>query len=139
MTSLPMPSGLSESVPPDIISAARADPAAKEQFLLQAFSSFAEAAHSLERSYGQLRAEVMRLSKELEESNSGLLRSLEENRRMRQHLDRVLEGLPCGVLVVGEGGEISDVNQEGWRLLGIDGCGVAEKKGESNSAFSSLR
>lgn len=139
MTSLPMPSGLSESVPPDIISAARADPAEKEQFLLQAFSSFAEAAHSLERSYGQLRAEVMRLSKELEESNSGLFRSLEENRRMRQHLDRVLEGLPCGVLVVAEGGEISDVNPEGRRLLGIDGCGVAEKKGESISVFSSLR
>ncbi len=121
-----------------------AHPAEKEQFLLQAFSSFAEAAHSLERSYGRLRTEVMRLSKDLEESNSGLVRSLEENRRMRQHLDRVVEGLPCGVLVVANGGEISDVNPEGRRVLGIDdtgsaGTGSVETGYESISSFSSLR
>jgi len=116
-----------------------ADPTEKEQFLLQAFSSFAEAAHSLERSYGRLQGEVMRLSKELDESNSGLVRSLEENRRMRQHLDRVLEGLPCGVLVVAEGGNISDLNPEGRRLLGIDGSGSAEAGWKSIPSFSSLR
>ncbi len=116
-----------------------ANPAEKEQFLLQAFTSFAEAAHSLERSYGRLRAEVMRLSKELEESNSGLLRSLEENRRMRQHLDRVVESLPCGVLVVANGGEISDVNPEGRRVLGMDDTSNAGAVGESISSFSSLR
>ena len=89
-----------------------------EQFLLQAFTSFAEAAGSLERSYSLLRAEVGRLRQELEESNGGLARSLEENRTMRQHLDRILEGLPCGVLVVSDNGEISRVNPEGRRLLG---------------------
>jgi len=139
MTSLPMPSGLSDSLPPAIISAGIAGPAEKEQVLLQAFSSFAEAAHSLERSYGRLRAEVMRLSKELEESNSGLVRSLEENRRMRQHLDLVVESLPCGVLVVAEGGNISDVNPEGRRLLGMDGSGSAETEGEWTFTCSSLR
>src|SRR5260370_38255877 len=81
----------------------------------------------------------MRLSKELEESNSGLLRSLEENRRMRQHLDRVVEGLPCGVLVVANGGEISDVNPEGRRGLGVDDTTNAGAVGESISSFSSLR
>jgi two-component system sensor histidine kinase FlrB len=113
--------------------------AEKEQFLLQAFSSFAEAANSLERSYGRLRAEVTRLSKDLEESNSGLVRSLEENRRMRQHLNRVVAGLPCGVLVVADGGEISDVNPEGRRLLGMNERGPSEIVGESISSFSSLR
>ena len=113
--------------------------AEKEQFLLQAFSSFAEAANSLERSYGLLRAEVMRLSKELEDSNSGLVRSLEENRRMREHLDRVLESLPCGVLVLSNGDEISDVNPEGRRLLGMNERGPSEIGAESISSFSSLR
>jgi two-component system, sensor histidine kinase FlrB len=89
-----------------------------EQFLLQAFTSFADAAGSLERSYSLLRAEVGRLRQELEESNGGLARSLEENRTIRQHLDRILEGLPCGVLVVADNGEISRVNPEGRRLLG---------------------
>jgi two-component system sensor histidine kinase FlrB len=118
--------------------------AEKEQFLLQAFGSFAEAANSLERSYGLLRAEVMRLSKELEESNSGLVHSLQENRRMRQHLNRVLESLPCGVLVVANGGEISDVNPEGRRVLGMNEVGSSRTRSvetacESSSSFSSLR
>jgi two-component system, sensor histidine kinase FlrB len=97
-----------------------------EQFLLQAFTSFADAAGSLERSYSLLRAEVGRLRQELEESNGGLARSLEENRTMRQHLDRILEGLPCGVLVVADNGEISRVNPEGRRLLGWEADGDSE-------------
>jgi PAS domain S-box-containing protein len=90
-----------------------------EQFLLQAFSSFAEAAGTLERSYSLLRAEVGRLRRELEESHDGLARSLEETRTMREHLDRILEALPCGVLVVADNGEITRVNPEGRRLLGL--------------------
>jgi signal transduction histidine kinase len=88
-----------------------------EQFLLQAFHSFAETADSLERSYGMLRSEVARLHGELAESNVGLARSLEENRQMRQHLDRILDGLPCGVLVARASGAISLVNPEAKRLL----------------------
>ena len=90
-----------------------------EQFLLQAFRSFAEAADSLERCYGRLRREVARLRCELEQSNAGLQRSLEENRQMRQHLDRILDGLPCGVLVTGEDGGINLANPEGRRLLSL--------------------
>jgi two-component system, sensor histidine kinase FlrB len=92
-----------------------------EQFLLRAFHSFAEAADSLERSYGMLRSEVARLRGELEQSNLGLENSLEENRRMREHLDRILEGLPCGVLVSKGDGSISRINPEGRRLLGLGG------------------
>ncbi len=88
-----------------------------EEFLLQAFRSFAEAADSLERSYGMLRSEVARLRAELEQSNAGLAKSLEENRQMREHLDRILDGLPCGVLVAKADGAISLVNPEGRRLL----------------------
>ncbi len=96
-----------------------------EQFLLRAFRSFAEAAGSLERSYGQLRTEVERLRRELETSNSDLARSLEENRGMRVHLDRILEGLPCGVLVAASDGQISRANPEALRLLGIDSADAA--------------
>ncbi len=90
----------------------------KEEFLLQAFHSFAEAADSLERSYGSLRSEVSRLHGELAQSNAGLARSLEENREMRRHLDRILDGLPCGVVVARANGAICLVNPEGRRLLG---------------------
>jgi len=90
-----------------------------EQFLLRAFRSFAEAADSLERSYGLLRGEVESLRRELEKSNSDLAESLEETRGMRIYLDRILEGLPCGVLVASSGGQISRANPEALRLLGL--------------------
>jgi len=62
---------------------------------------------------------VARLNGELAASHAGLASSLEENRRMREHLDRILEGLPCGVLVVKAKEEISLINPEGRRLLGM--------------------
>jgi two-component system sensor histidine kinase FlrB len=89
----------------------------KQQFLLEAFRSFADAAGSLEHSYGLLRSEVVRLHGELEQSNAGLGRSLAENSQMREHLDRILDGLPCGVLVEESDGTISRLNPEGRRLL----------------------
>jgi len=93
-----------------------------EQFLLRAFRSFSAAAGSLERSYGQLRGEVERLRRELEESRAGLEQSLEENRSMRAHLDRILEGLPCGVMVVLPEGKIARANPEALRLCFAQGA-----------------
>jgi len=89
----------------------------EQRSLAQAFASFSAAAGSLERSYLQLHAEAARLREELEIRNRDLANSLEQNRRMRQHLDRILEGLPCGVLVMEPGGRISLANPETRRLL----------------------
>src|ERR1051325_2558598 len=77
------------------------------QILGQAFASFNEVADSLERSYAQLQNEVERLRRELESSNRNLSRCLEDNQTMRRHLDRILNALPCGVLVTGANGKIS--------------------------------
>jgi signal transduction histidine kinase len=119
MSSLPMPANLSTADGMPFGVGAETSRGEGEQFLLQAFRSFAEAADSLERCYGRLRGEVARLRRELEQSNAGLQRSLEENRQMRQHLDRILDGLPCGVLVTREDGWITLANPEGRRLLGL--------------------
>lgn len=86
--------------------------------LAQAFASFTQAAMSLERSYSQLHHEVTRLRQELQETNRDLAASLEENQRMRQRLDRILQGLPCGVLVV-EGRTVGMANPEARRLFGV--------------------
>jgi len=113
-------------------------PEESEQFLLRAFRSFAMAAESLERSYGLLRSEVVRLNGELAESNAGLARSLEENREMRRHLDRILNGLPCGVLVARGNGDISLLNPEGRRLLQrIPAAAGSDLK--PSASFESLR
>ncbi len=91
-----------------------------EGSLTRAFASFTEAAASLERSYVQLQAEVARLRHELEDTNRDLASSLEENHRIRQHLNRILQGLPCGVLVREADGRVSVANPETERLLGTD-------------------
>ena len=89
----------------------------QEQSMVRAFICFTEAASSLERAYTQLQGEVARLRRELEVSHRELAESLEENRRMRQHLDRILENLPCGVMVVELDGRISIANPESRRVL----------------------
>src|SRR5262249_41918589 len=85
----------------------------------RAFLSFTQAAGSLEKSYAQLQAEVIRLHQELERANSELERSLEENQTVRRYLSRVLEGVPCGVLVVNGKGEIQIANPEARKLLQV--------------------
>jgi two-component system sensor histidine kinase FlrB len=89
-----------------------------EHPLARAFASFTEAAGSLERTYGQLQGQVAHLRQELEVTNRDLAASLEENRRIRERQRRILEGLPCGVLVIEAGARISALNPETARLLG---------------------
>jgi len=92
--------------------------------LARAFASFTEAAGSLERTYGQLQGQVAHLRQELEVTNRDLAKSLEENHRMRERLRRIVEGLPCGVLVIESNARISILNPEAARLLGS----IAESK-----------
>src|SRR5208283_3615340 len=95
------------------------DPAREpEHPLARAFASFTEAAGSLERTYGQLQGQVAHLRQELEVTNRDLATSLEENHRIRERLRRILEGLPCGVLVIEAGTRISTLNPEAARLVG---------------------
>jgi len=93
-------------------------PRDSEHPLARAFASFTEAAGSLERTYGQLQGQVGHLRRELEVTNRDLATSLEENHRIRERLRRILEGLPCGVLVIEAGSRISTLNPEAIRLLG---------------------
>jgi len=81
--------------------------------------TFTQAADSLEKSYTQLQGEVSRLHIELQRTNSELEHSLEENTRVRGYLSRILENLPCGVLVISAGGETQIINPEARRLLQV--------------------
>ena len=93
--------------------------AAAQESLTRAFLTFTQAAGSLEKSYTQLQAEVSRLHQELQRTNSELDRSLEENARVRSFLSRVLENLPCGVLVVSSDGRLQVINPQARFLLAI--------------------
>jgi two-component system sensor histidine kinase FlrB len=100
---------------------------AAERSLVHAFTTFTQAADSLEKSYGQLQTEVARLNVELERANSELTQSLEENTRVRSFLAQILEGLPCGVLVFDASARLRVINPEARRLLMLDPSWLPEE------------
>lgn len=89
------------------------------QLLADAFSGFISASSVLEASYRDLQREVARLSEELSRRNADLTRSLAENDRMRGTLQQMLDSMPCGIVVVSDGQQITMINPEGRRLLGL--------------------
>jgi PAS domain S-box-containing protein len=84
------------------------------------FSEFISAAARLETSYRKLQDEVSELSLELTERNAALNTSLAEIEGMRQDLQQIVDSMPCGVLVLDCSGQISMINPESRRLLGLD-------------------
>ncbi len=93
-------------------------PGAVKGPLAEAFQAFMATADRMEASYGQLQAEVARLRRELEERNAALTLSLTENKNIRAALRRILDALPCGVIVIDANDGIVLVNPEASRLLG---------------------
>jgi PAS domain S-box-containing protein len=90
------------------------------------FSEFISAATRLEDSYRKLQGEVSELGLELSERNAALNTSLAEIERMRLALQQIVDSMPCGVLVVDRDGEISMINPESVRLLGLDQMHLGE-------------
>ncbi|MFY9853744.1 MAG: ATP-binding protein [Terracidiphilus sp.] len=106
------------------------------------FSEFIAAASRLENSYRALQEEVSELSLELSERNAALNTSLADNERMRLALQHIVDSMPCGVLVLDRGGEISMINPESKRLLGLDrdhfgeGCKTTLRKISASSGVN---
>jgi len=114
--------------------------ASTRKTLTRAFVQFTQAASSLEKSYGHLQAEAYRLRSELEEKNRDLTKSLGENARIRQYLTRILENLPCGVLVLGPESRLRMANAEAKRLLVVPepGGSAASEACEANQHYEKL-
>jgi two-component system sensor histidine kinase FlrB len=108
--------GLEAQVAPLLSSGAETSTAV----LADAFNAFMATAGRMEASYGQLQAEIAQLRSELEDRNAALTRSLEENSNIRQALQRILEALPCGVIVLDHSGIVL-INPEARRLLELSG------------------
>lgn len=87
--------------------------------LADAFSEFIATSSRLELSYRTLQTEVVTLSHELVERNAQLEASLDENRRMRQALEQMMQAMPCGVLVIDASGKPTFINAECRVLLGL--------------------
>ncbi len=91
-----------------------------EGALAEVFDAFIATAGRMEISYGQLQCEVGQLRRELEDRNAALESSLAETQTVRTALHRILEALPCGVIVIDQkSNAISLINPEAQRLTGI--------------------
>ncbi len=88
--------------------------------LSESFSEFIASATRLEGSYRDLQIEVSLLRRQLEERNRELEHSIAEAEGMRSALKRILDALPCGVLLFdAEQQQAELANPEARRLLGI--------------------
>jgi two-component system sensor histidine kinase FlrB len=106
------------------------------ELLADAFSEFISASAQLEASYRDLQEEVAQLGFELAERNAALTRSLAENDRMRAALQRIIDSMPCGVLVLDTSDAIVMINPEGRRLLDLGSAHVRNL--HELSAFSQI-
>ena len=86
--------------------------------LEDAFNIFNEMSLSLESSYRDLENQVSRLHEELAVANSERLRELAAKEQLANRLERLLEGLPAGVLVLDGEGVVRDCNPASIDLLG---------------------
>jgi signal transduction histidine kinase len=92
-----------------------------QEALLVRFDEFIKSASRLEASHLKLQDEVVRLRRELEERNEALQRSLIEVDSTRQALLRILEALPCGVVLLDNAGSGTILaNLEAQKLLWPD-------------------
>lgn len=89
--------------------------------LADAFSEFSFAASRLEKSYQELQKEVTQLHAVLAERNQALCSSRAENAQVKLTLRKIVDSLPCGVLVVEASRRITLMNPEASRLLGPQG------------------
>ncbi len=88
--------------------------------LEQAFSAFNRMSVQLESSYRDLENRVSALNEELAAARSERLQQLAEKERLADRLERLLELLPGGVLVLDDNGCISQTNPMAEALLEQD-------------------
>jgi PAS domain S-box-containing protein len=88
------------------------------RLLLEAFEMFTQASNSLETAFQELQARTQQLSEKLAAKNRELKRSLREKEEVQNFLARILETLPCGVLVLDAAGKVTLCNPVAARILG---------------------
>lgn len=87
--------------------------------LADAFSEFSFAASRLEKSYQELQKEVTQLRAILAERNQALRTSQAEHAQVKLALRHIVDALPCGVIVLEDNRQVTLINPEARRLLGL--------------------
>ncbi|TAN47623.1 MAG: PAS domain-containing protein [Methylococcaceae bacterium] len=86
--------------------------------LEDAFNLFNEMSEALAQSYRELEGQVLRLTEELAAARSERLQTLMEKAALANRLQRLLEALPGGVVVLDGAGQVAECNRGATELLG---------------------
>lgn len=84
-----------------------------------AFKAFNELSSELSQTYQTLEDQVRSLTRELEQSHAERLRELADKERLAHRLQKLLQLLPGGVLVLNGQGRVAECNQAAEELLGL--------------------
>lgn len=90
------------------------------QQLEDAFLAFNQLSMQLSSSYSDLQNQVVRLTRELNRARDEKVCELEEKEMLADRLDKLLQALPAGVLVLDREGHIRDANRLARQMLGTD-------------------
>lgn len=92
--------------------------AQRKHILEQAFAAFNKQSAELQNSYRELQQQVAVLTVELAAARSERLQQLAEKERLASRLERLLEALPGGVVVLDGDGRITEYNLAALQMLG---------------------
>lgn len=95
------------------------------QYLKNAFQTFNEMSEQLASSYHQLEAQVERLNQELAVAKGNYSQQSEQNQYLSNRLERLLDALPGGLVVLNGKGLVQDANTAAIDLLGNSLKGAA--------------
>jgi two-component system sensor histidine kinase FlrB len=104
--------------------------------LEDAFQAFNQLSMQLSSSYSGLQNQVAELTRELNRARDEKIRELVEKERLADQLDKLLQALPAGVLVLDQKDRVRDANRQARHMLGNDLVG-RDWNEISVSAFSS--
>ncbi len=99
-------------------------PAGRSRELEDAFRAFNQMSEQLQVSYRELENRVAELSQELAAARSERLKQLAEKERLANRLEKLLDTLPAGVVVLDGEDRVQDCNPAALDILGEPLCGV---------------
>ncbi|WP_457673229.1 sensor histidine kinase [Thiolapillus sp.] len=102
--------------------------------LEDAFQAFNQLSMQLSSSYDGLQSKVAELTRELNKARDEKYRELKEKERLADQLEKLLQALPAGVLVLDGEGRVRDANRQAREMLGDDVIGC-DWRALSSSAF----
>lgn len=89
------------------------------ELLEKAFKDFNRTTQKLRESYGDLQGKLDKVNLKLAEKNKKLEKSLEENKKIRKFLDKLIENMPVGMIFIDINYKVKHFNQYADKIFNL--------------------